>query len=149
MFNLTPLKIDFILGLIVVLVILVAVYVHQTKGATKTDQSAEGLGLQDTIKKVKADLMQANDDNTAPMFKVKTFDLELNFVVRDRRAENAGIEFKVITLGGEQESSVEKVQKIILRMETIETKVSQNDRSKIKSDATPKPLNSPPPEKER
>lgn len=148
MFNLTPLKVDLLLGLIVVAVILVAVYVHRSKAASKPNDIPDGFGLQETIKRVKADLMQANNDQTAPMFKVKTFDLELNVIVRESTTQKGALEFKVVSFGADQESSNEKAQKITLHMETIETKVTQTDPSEINPGPTPKPLNSPPPPKE-
>lgn len=117
MFNLTSLKVDFALGVIVVSVILIALYVHRQTPPSQTN-TIDGLGITELVNKVKADLVRAENDGTAKMFIVKTFDLEINFVVKARQSESGEIKYEVVTLGAENETSTEKVQKITLHMET-------------------------------
>jgi hypothetical protein len=147
MFNYSPMKIDILLGLIILSVLILAIYIHRTN--VPSEDKNEGLGVAELIKGVKADLMLTERDSSARMFKVKSFDLEINFVVKSRQKAQGGVDYKVVTAGGESELSNERVQKIILHMEALETKANQQDPSDATPDDTPIPLASPPPTKEK
>jgi hypothetical protein len=141
-------KIDFVFGLIILSVIILAVYVHK-KDVPLEENKEEGLGVAELINRVKAELMLTEKDGSAPMFKVKNFDLEINFIVKSRQKAQGGFEYKVITVGGETEASNEKVQKITLRMAALETHASQDDPSDIDPNIIRTPLRTPPPSKEK
>jgi hypothetical protein len=96
-------KIDIVLGLIVLSVIILAIYIHRINVPLKEDNE-EGLGIAELINKVKADLMTTEKDGSAPMFKVKNFDLEINFVVKSRKKAQGGVEYKVVSVSGETET---------------------------------------------
>jgi hypothetical protein len=78
------------------------------------------LGIDTLIEQVKQDLENLDDrrrqQNKAALFIVESFDLEINFVVRESQSGEAGLKYEVVTVGGKSEVNTEKVQKITLRM---------------------------------
>jgi len=79
-----------------------------------------GLEIKDLIRQVKKELyeteVEMRQQREEAMFKVKTFDLELNFMVHANT--KTGAELKVVS--GETDTSLEKTQKITLHFEAIE-----------------------------
>ena len=80
--------------------------------------------MADLIEQVKSDLESIDekriDKNEAPLFSVETFDLEINFVVRESQSGEVRGEYEVVTVGGRSEFSAEKIQKIVLHLKAAE-----------------------------
>lgn len=140
MFSLTPTKIDVVLGVVILSVIIIAVYVHR-KPLSSGSASSQNLGIKELVDKVQSELVDAaNSSSRTAMFEVKSFDLEINFLLTDRQTQSGGIQAKVITLGDEIESSAQKVQKITLHMETVRQRVHQgSDANTNQTDLTQQP----------
>jgi len=91
----------------------------------ETTNENKQLKIYDLVRSVKGQLENLNDTmhakNEAALFVVKSFDLELNFVVRRSIDKNLGFESQVLTLGQSNQASNEQVQKITLHMEVMPT----------------------------
>lgn len=96
------------------------------------------LGVQDLIEKVKEELIKTEEKRInakqAPLFELKDFELEINFVITASEKEAGSFEFKAVTLNSETETTTEKTQKIILRMSAVQPQIQQEK-------ASPSPLN--------
>jgi hypothetical protein len=86
-----------------------------------SNSTDKGLNVANLIEKVRDELAESErrrrTENKASLFDVKTFDLELNFVVRENNTAKGGVDFEVVTIGGELQRSAEEIQKITLHME--------------------------------
>ena len=93
--------------------------------------SGRSLELGALIDSVRNDLARADSARIAgkreSLFKVKTFDLEVNFVVSRQTSGTAGADFQVVTLEGAESYSDETIQKIVLHMEAIEDTVTTHE----------------------
>lgn len=108
-------------GAILILVALLA-YKHRT--LPRADVADNGMGIDELVQCVKAELVKADEDTRklkqAPTFRVSGFDLELNFVVKNRNTVKGGLQTELIAVGSEAEVASEKVQKITLHMLPLE-----------------------------
>lgn len=127
------------------------IYWIQTQRVIEKPQENSGLGIEQVLTQVKSELnaASAKEKDNAPMFDVKSFDLELNFIVRKGESGSADVKTEVVSIGGRTESSSETVQKIKLHMEPVVTDKRETGKpSGIPSGSKPIPLTSPPPGRE-
>lgn len=121
MLNLNPLKTDLLIGIIILLLIALMIYNHW-RIAPNNPERVDGLGVRDLIEQVKSELKDAEkariDKNEAALFKVKDFDLEINFVVGTHSTMSGGVNPPLIAVSANTEISSERIQKIKLHMET-------------------------------
>jgi hypothetical protein len=114
---------DIIIGIVIVLLIMFLGYKHWIKEAGGSTKN-EGLGIDDLLQGVKAELTKAErhriEIGEAPLFEVKTFDLEVNFLVKATTKEKGEVEYSFVTVGAESEVSAERVQKITLHMAAVQ-----------------------------
>lgn len=149
-----PLKFDLIAAAIILLLIALMIYNHRKAISPHATQS-EGLGVKDLIEKVKAELIETEQNqiksNQAALFEIKDFDLEINFVVSTRHTGTGKLEYNVVTVGGETEVSSERIQKINLHMTAIPPKAIEKPMSQSSVSAPTKPvvINPPPTQKEK
>lgn len=147
MLQLTPLKVELFLGLIIVLLLVLIYWIH-TQRVIERPQENSGLGIEQVLTQVKSELnaASAKEKDMTPMFDVKSFDLELNFIVRKGESGTAGVKTEVVSIGGGTESSSETVQKIRLHMEPVVTDKREGGKpTGVPSSSPPIPLTSPPP----
>jgi Trypsin-co-occurring domain 2 len=118
-----PLKLDLVLGSIILVSLALIVFNHRRRPLAAPEKVA-GLGLRELIKDIKSDLAKSEEERLEagenPVFKVEDVDLEINFVINKQYAESGGIEYKFVTLGNQSQISSEKVQKITLHMKAIQ-----------------------------
>lgn len=80
---------------------------------------APDLDLATLIAAIRTDLERAEaarrQASVPPLFRMSEMELELNFVVTRTTTGKGGIDFKVLSLGGEREVAREQVQKISLK----------------------------------
>ena len=83
-----------------------------------------GIGITDLVTKVKKQLIQLEDsmtrNNENSMFKLKDLEMDISFEVRYTRSGKAGGSYEVVTVEGSNESSNERVQKLILHWDAEE-----------------------------
>lgn len=120
MLNITNIKLDdALLVAIIVLLIFLLVHKHWFNRSSNTNPSQE-IGIKNLVEKVRSELKQAEEErqkaNESALFKVDKFDLEINYVVKIDSTATAGIKLEPITVGGQTETSSEKVQKITLHL---------------------------------
>jgi Trypsin-co-occurring domain 2 len=128
---------DIVLGSVILLLGFLLVLRHWKVEQTSNSNNPK-LGVADLIEQVKNDLESMDqkriDKNEAPLFNVETFDLEINFVVRESQSGEVKGEYQVVTVGGRSEFSAEKIQKIVLHLKTAEpgregsVKASEDER---------------------
>jgi len=95
------------------------------KGFLKESSAASSdadLNIKDLTLRVKDQLEQLDalrqKKNELPLFMVESFDLELNFTVKQVATKEGKLEYKILTIGDKNEVSKEQVQKITLHMKT-------------------------------
>jgi Trypsin-co-occurring domain 2 len=128
MLNMELSRFDMVAGIIILILIAISVYNHW-----KIDNSEygrpHGLGVKELIEEVKSELVKTEQSriaaNQTSLFELKDFDLEIKFVVSERRTESGKIEYKVVTVGGETVLNTEKVQTIRLHMTAVAPKSGQ------------------------
>jgi hypothetical protein len=85
------------------------------------------IGITDLVREVKSELLQLEDSmthhNENEMFRLKTLEMEISFVVRQTASGKAGGNYEVLTVEGSRENSDEKVQKLILHWDAEESKL--------------------------
>jgi hypothetical protein len=142
--EITSPKLDLILasGIIVLLVLLI--YSYRKQNLAEKDTSAR-LGVKELIEKVKSELVATEkkriESNEAPLFLLKDFELEINFVVKEGTTQKGDVDFKVVTVGGTSDYTTEQTQKIKLVM----TAVPPQPEKALPTDSTDKILTEPPP----
>jgi len=84
----------------------------------------EGLGISDLIARVRQELAESEkrriNEEKAALFNVKSFDLEIGFVVRAQRTEKGGVEYRFVAVEGESTLSSERIQRVMLHMQAVE-----------------------------
>lgn len=127
-------KLDIIIVLGIIFLLVVMLYNNRKSISIFNKDSAE-LGVQDLIEKVKDELIKTEQkrikDGRDPLFELKDFELEINFVVTNRNKESGGFDFKVVTLEGERDISSERIQKVKLRMAAIPPQEHQAEASEV------------------
>jgi len=112
-----PSKVD---QLVLLVVIVLLTFVLARSWRRDAPSGRPSLGLDRLVEEVRADLERMDRvriaENREALFVVETFDLELNFVVREGTTSDASGHFEVVTVGGKSEYSSERVQKIQLHL---------------------------------
>src|SRR5207237_737860 len=76
------------------------------------------------VERVRNDLIDAEyrriKEGRPPLFQVKSFDLEINFVVKTSQSADAKANFEVVTLGVGDQAENQTVQKIMLHMASLD-----------------------------
>jgi len=124
MFNFLTIKSeDAVLGFVILVLLSLLFYKHW-KGQPAPVPPKKELEIKQLIETVKQQLEAADQqreaDGKAPLFRVETLQLEINFVVKDSHSTNASGNFEVVTVGGQTEFSREQVQKISLQFKAID-----------------------------
>jgi hypothetical protein len=124
MFNFLAIKSEeAVLGFVIIVLLSLLIYKHW-KGQPALAPPKKELEIKQLIETVKQQLEAADQereaDGKAPLFRVETFQLEVNFVVKDSHSANASGNFEVVTVGGQTEFSREQVQKISLQFKAID-----------------------------
>ena len=144
-----PLRIDLILGVLILILIAAMIYNHTNQSQPDTDRS-EGLGVTQLITMVKEELIATEQTrqtlDQAALFELKDFDLEINFVVRNSRSADGKVGPQFLTVEAGMEVSSERVQKIRLHMSAIPSKPMQTimSPSAIPTPPDAVPINPPP-----
>lgn len=127
MLGMSSVTTDLILAVLIISLIAAMVYNHRrTEKAKSTPTDAVEIDIKDLIVGVKTALGNVERERIVrkegPLFEVKDFDLELNFVVKRANTATGEIEAKVVTLGSESQYSQESIQKVRLHLTTLPTK---------------------------
>jgi competence protein ComGC len=108
---------------VIVMLILVLIHRYFRNTQTTTNEGKE-ISIERLIEQVKSSLEIADakrmEEKKAALFKVDSFELEINFIVKEAQSGEASIRYEAVTVGGRTEVSAEKVQKIILHMKAID-----------------------------
>jgi len=111
---------DILIGSAILLLVSAFAYRYWVKKPAEV-QKDEGLGVAKLIQDVKSELIRSDEDRRnqglPALFQLRSFDLEINFVVKASRKGQVGLKYEVVAVGGESEVSSEKVQKIVLHMD--------------------------------
>jgi hypothetical protein len=133
--SIASLKLEDIVLASVILLLAFLLFHRYWRSEPESSLSDGTLGVADLIEKVKSDLetvdRQRIERDEAPLFNVDSFDLEINFVVKEGQSTSAQGEYKVLTVGGTSEVSSEKVQKIVLHLKAVE----MGQERSVKADA--------------
>jgi len=82
------------------------------------DYAKEGLGVQELVTEVKTELQRTDDARRqrgeAALFEVKSFDLEINFVVHKHVTEKGEVSYHLVTVSAEAQTGFDWTQKINL-----------------------------------
>jgi hypothetical protein len=82
------------------------------------------LGVKELVQEVRAELAAIERDmlakNERALFRLETFEMELNFVVRAGASEKLGGHTELVTAESEIETGSEKVQKLVLHWKATE-----------------------------
>src|SRR6266536_4938277 len=120
---------DLVIGIVVVVLLAFLAYKNLRCEIVDSRHGDSELHIDTLIEQVKHDLEAVDEkrlrENKAGLFKVDTFDLEINFVVKHTDSANAQMSYEVVTVGGKSEVSAEKVQKISLHFKAVD--YSQED----------------------
>src|SRR5882724_10665115 len=80
----------------------------------------KGLEISNLIRQVKSELEIANDkmrqNNEAALFQVKSFDLEVTFVVQATTTSSGNTDFHFVTVDNRLETNSQRTQKMTLHM---------------------------------
>lgn len=124
MTTITSLKLEDIVLASVILLLAFILFHKYWKSDPASNVTDGTLGVAELIEKVKSDLEKVDrqriERDEAALFNVESFDLEINFVVKEGQSTSATGEYKVLTVGGTSQVSSEKVQKIVLHLKTAE-----------------------------
>jgi hypothetical protein len=126
MFNFIPIKSEeAVIGFVILVLLSLLLYKHWKGQPTPTSPSAnQELEISRLIETVKQELEAADQKREAkkeaPLFRVENFNLEIQFVVKQSKSGNAGVNFEVVTVGGQTDFSREQVQKITLQFKATD-----------------------------
>jgi Trypsin-co-occurring domain 2 len=85
-------------------------------------RSTADLNIRDLTLNVKSQLKELDSirekNKELPLFKVESFDLEINFAIKQVQNSDNKFEYKVLTIEDKNEFSKEQIQKITLHMKT-------------------------------
>lgn len=103
------------IAIVILLFILINNLRHKKKESLNAQVSISELilSVKDQLQKLEKDRI---DSNKASLFKVESFDLELNFIIKKSSSIEGGIKNEVITLNNSSNISNEIIQKIHLHM---------------------------------
>ena len=80
----------------------------------------EDVSVKQLIQKISQDLLESEQERTAEdrraVFEVAELTIELSFVVSRSREGNAGIDLKVVSVGGKADRGDERTQRMTLRL---------------------------------
>ncbi len=132
---------DIVIGIVLLILFALLAYRHLRAEAVEGPSADGQLHIDKLIEQVKQDLEAADEkrirENKAALFKTETFDLDINFVVRQTASANAQLSYEVVTVGGKSEISAEKVQRISLHFKAVDYGKEDAD---IKASGEFKPL---------
>ena len=102
-FKKSKMNIESLLLIIVIAVLIYLFFYKLNTNKAVADDKNKQLKIYELVRSVKSELENLNDTmlakNEAALFAVKSFDLELNFVVTKSSDEKLGFESQVVTLG--------------------------------------------------
>ena len=80
-------------------------------------------GIKKLIEEVKKELTEASDDmernHETALFKLKSFDLEVTFVVQSNAMNSADAKYELVTVNNKLETSSGRTQKLTLHMDVV------------------------------
>lgn len=118
----TQTKFEIASYVIIILLLFINIYLH-IKPKPQSIAPSNSLGVKTLIEQVRSELLaiQKNqvDGVNRDMFQLKDFDLEIKFVVNEKQTVSGKAEFEVVTIGGDNTVTNEKVQTIKLHMTTF------------------------------
>ena len=131
---------DIVLGVVILLLVSVIAYKHWGPTVHSSGAEGGGLGIKELIGQVKGELIEADKESMAkgqvPLFLLRGFDLELNFIVKGSGKAEVGANLELLSVGAESTVESQKVQKITLHMSALEpneAKAQQSDGNGGKS----------------
>ena len=121
-------KFDITALVIIMILVSVSAYLH-FRSAPVNDVISDSLGVKDLVQRVKSELVQLEEErlksNQPALFELSEFKLEIKFVVSEKTTTSGKVEYEVVTVGGDQTFSAEKVQTITINMKAS-TPVNEN-----------------------
>lgn len=140
---------DILICIAILLLVSLLLYKHWIKRSVESELK-DGLGITELIEGVKSELIRSDENRRSsglpPLFEVKSFDLELNFLVKSSRKGLAGINYELVAVSGETEVSSERVQKILLHMDAAKPQTgSQPSQSEVEGQREAKTIGDTPP----
>lgn len=116
-------KFDLITICVIIILLTICIYQHyQNRPLKKTETSV--LGIKNLIEEVRSELISVQKtqegETNKNIFQLNYFDLEIKFVVNETKTASGKVAFEVVTIGGENTISNERVQTIKLHMTTIQ-----------------------------
>ena len=142
-------KSDLIIGAIILILLAFLIYNHR-KSKTNPSLPEQGLNIKELINKVESELQKAEQEKIeskqSGLFLVKTFDLEISFLIKTRFTQTGTVEYDFIVVSAEDEVSTEQTQKITLHLETVGLKTaSVQAQEQVDTSGQPVIQTSPPP----
>lgn len=88
-----------------------------------TAQPDRPLFIRELIRRAHAELLQSRDERERaglpPIFEVQSLTIEVNFVATESREIEGGIDFRVITAGGQKHFEQQQVHKLTLALGAV------------------------------
>ncbi len=126
--NTNPLKIEIALGLIIVFLVAAIIFVHWWSRGRGAKNSVD-VDINDVIEQVELSLRAGEEKRIAAkqerLFEVKSFDLEINFVVKTNQSRSGGLETRFIAVSADSQIATERTQKIMLHMDVAPQRISE------------------------
>jgi hypothetical protein len=108
-----------LLGIATLVIVLFVYSWDGRKPRWENDGRDSGLGVYGLVRKVREELTRAENEmvknNEQEMFVLKDLELEISFVVKKTVMEKGTVEYSFVTVEGESQTGVEKVQKLRLQ----------------------------------
>ncbi|GEM_PF-2108845 len=104
------------------------------------DEDQQPLFIKDLIRRVYDELYESQREREAggqdPIFQVSTLTLEVNFVVVRGKGLKGGVDFKVITAGGDKTYEQQQIQKVTLSLNALPIGTSDTEDLELPATAS-------------
>jgi hypothetical protein len=115
-------SVERVVYIITVLFLAVGIYSSRKSiNLARSQASQPDIGVGQIIRKLRSELGQLEaerlSNGDAALFRIKDVDLELNFVVKVEQSNKNELHFEAVTVGADQQASLERANKITIHME--------------------------------
>lgn len=99
-------------------------------GKTDNTPMTDNLFIKELIRRVHDELIESQEEREingiAPLFTVKDMTIEVNFVAEKSLSAKGGLDFKVVTVGGNTDIKSQQIHKITLNLEVDHSSINQS-----------------------
>lgn len=99
-------------------------------GKTNNTSMTENLFIKELIRKVHDELIESQKEREIngidPLFTVRDMTIEVNFIAEKSLSAKGGLDFKVVTIGGNTDIKSQQIHKITLNLEVDRSSISKS-----------------------